>query len=371
MEHRLKQHLNLLVLAGDGIGPEVVNAGLEVLQYVCEQENLELTLTEDLLHGAAYDRYGTFCRDETVDLAKQSDALVVGSVGGPKWDALNIVGPPTERDGLMRLRKELNTFAGLRPSKCYTPLITHTPFKPEVIQGCDIMVLRELCSGLLFGYPRGIDQLPGGTRQGYDANYYLSSEIERFARIGFQLAQCREGKLVSMDKSNVMESGRLWRTVVSELADREFPEIELVHHYADNALYQMAIQPNQFDVVIADNLLGDLTSDLAGAMAGSLGMLPSACLSSLNPDETSTPGIYEPVHGSAPDIAGQNIANPIGMVLSLAMMLEYSFNRPELAGEIETAVERTLAAGILTPDLKGKATTRDVTTRIINEYKQV
>ena len=290
----MKQALNILVLDGDGIGPEVVSAGLELLQYVCEQEGLELNLTEDLLHGAAYDKYGTFCRDETVELAKKSDALIVGSVGGPKWDDLSIPGPPETKDGLMRLRKELNTFAGLRPSKCYDSLIKHTPFKTEVVKNTDIMVLREMCGGLFFGYPRGIDELPDGSFQGYDANYYTSKEIKRFARIGFELAQQRGGKLISMDKSNVMESGVLWRRVVNQIGEQAFPDIDLQHQYADNCMYQMTMNPTTFDVVIADNLLGDLASDLAGSMSGSLGMLPSASLSTLNPTIESLPGIYEP-----------------------------------------------------------------------------
>ena len=342
----LTKSLKILVLGGDGIGPEVVDAALELLVYICDHEGLSLDMSEDLLHGKAYDKYGTFCRDETVELAKQADALIVGSVGGPKWDNLNIVGSPESKDGLMRLRKELNTFAGLRPSKCYDALIDHTPFKSDVVKNTDIMVIRELCGGLFFGYPRGIDELSDGSFQGYDSNYYTSPEIERFARIGFELAGQRRGKVVSMDKSNVTESGVLWRRVVSQIGEKEYPDIELVHQYADNALYQMTRHPTAFDVIIADNLFGDLTSDLAGTMAGSLGMLPSACLSTLRPDQDSLPGIYEPVHGSAPDIEGQNIANPIGMILSVAMMLQYTFNCSDIADEIEQAVVRTISAGI-------------------------
>ena len=366
----MKQSLNIMVLPGDGIGPQVVHAAIELLDYICTHENLELIITEDLIHGAAYDKYGTFCRDETVENAKKADALVVGAVGGPKWDDLDIQGPPEHKDGLMRLRKELNTFAGLRPCKCFPEIIRNTPFRPEVVRGTDIMVLRELCGGLFFGYPRGIDELSQGQYQAYDANFYLSSEIERFARIGFKLAQLRRCELVSMDKSNVMESGVLWRKVVTDIGATEFPEIKLTHQYADNCLYQMTMNPTGFDVIIGDNLLGDLTSDLAGSMAGSLGMLPSACLSTLEPDSDSLPGIYEPVHGSAPDIANKDIANPIGMILSVAMMLQYSFGLPDLAHEIEKAVERTLASETMTPDLKGQANTRQVTQRIINEYKQ-
>ena len=366
----MKKDLNILALAGDGIGPEVVNAALRLLQFVCEHEGLELSITQDLLHGACYDKYGTFCRDETVEQAKQADALLVGSVGGPKWDKLDISGPPESKDGLMRLRKELNTFAGLRPAKCYAPLIDLTPFKPEVIKGADIMVLRELCSGLFFGYPRGIDELPDGGYQAYDSNYYTSDQIDAFARVGFELARQRRGKLVSMDKSNVTESGVLWRRVVSKLGESAYQDIELTHQYADNTLYQMTMNPGHFDVIIGDNLFGDLTSDLAGTMAGSLGMLPSACLSTLTPDEHTLPGIFEPVHGSAPDIAGQGVANPIGMILSVAMMMQYSFERNDIADEIEQAVIRTLAAGISTPDIKGRSTTGDVTQRIIDEYKQ-
>ena len=366
----MKSTLNLLVLAGDGIGPEVVNAALRVLEYVCDQEKLQLNLSEDLLHGAAYDKYGTFCRDETVERARSADALLVGAVGGPKWDSLTIPGPPQARDGLMRLRKELDTFAGLRPVKCHQSLIENTPYRPDVVSGTDIMILREMCGGLFFGYPRGIDQLSAGNFQAYDSNFYTSTEIERFARLGFELASGRNHRLISMDKSNVMESGRLWRTIVEHVGSNEYPDVALTHQYADNSLYQMVTQPSEFDVLICDNLLGDLASDLAGSMAGSLAMLPSACLSVLRPGQDSLPGIYEPVHGSAPDIAGQKIANPMGMILSTAMMLRYSFDLPEPADEIERAVDRTLASGVITPDLKGNASTDQVATRIIEEYKQ-
>lgn len=360
----------VLVLPGDGVGVEVVDAAISVLNEVTQIANINVDIEYDLIGGACYEQHNTFICDHTVELAKKTDAVIVGSVGGPKWDSLNIVGPPETKDGLMRLRKELNTFAGLRPSKCYDALISHTPFKTEVVKNTDIMVLRELCSGMFFGYPRGIDELPDGSFQGYDANYYTSTEIECFARVGFQLAQKRRGKVVSMDKSNVTESGVLWRRVVSRIGETEYPNVELIHQYADNTLYQMTMNPTSFDVVIADNLFGDLTSDLAGTMAGSLGMLPSACLSTLNPDQDSLPGIYEPVHGSAPDIAGQGIANPIGMILSVAMMLQYTFKRADITNEIEQAVIRTITAGITTPDLKGSSKTKEVTQRIIEEYKQ-
>ena len=353
----------LLVLPGDGIGPEVVTAALRVFEKLCRREQIEVEIEHDLLHGEAWDRYATFCRDETVATAKQSHALLVGAVGGPKWDALVIDGAtPADRDGLMRLREELETYACLRPSRAYEALLEQTPFKPEVVAGADILVLRELCGGLPYGTPRGIDRLDDGSFQAYDANFYTSDEIRRFALVGFEIARRRRGKLTSIDKSNVMESGILWRRIVTEVG-AEYPDIELEHLYTDNALYQMMLRPTAFDVVLSDNIFGDLASDLVASYAGSLGMLPSASLHGLNSDK---PAIYEPVHGSAPDIAGRGIANPIGAILSVALMFEYGLQRPDLTQRIETAVAQCLQAGTLSPDLGGSAGTDQVCDQILS-----
>ena len=359
--------IRLLALAGDGIGPEVVAAGLEVMTRLCQAEGLTLELEEDLLGGAAWDAHGTFCRDRTVAAARRADAVLVGAVGGPRWDSLEIAGGPADKDGLMRLRQELQVFAGLRPA-WHFPMLEHAvPIKPELVAGADIMVLRELCGGLPFGEPRGIEELPDGSFTGTDANFYGSAEIARVARVGFELARRRGGRLTSVDKANVMESGALWRRVVGQIGVAEFPDVALSHLYADNALYQIVHDPRAFDVVLGDNLFGDLISDLAGTIAGSLGMLPSASLSGL---EGGGPAIYEPVHGSAPDIAGQGIANPFGMILSVAMAFDYSLARPDLARRIEAAVERTLAAGVLPADLGGRAATSEVTKRVILEMSR-
>jgi len=352
----------LLVLPGDGIGPEVVGAALRVFEAVCARESIALDLTHDLLHGASFERYGTFCRDETVAAAKRSDAVLVGAVGGARWDDIVTEGSsPAERDGLMRLREELDTYACLRPSRSYPCLLDQTPFRAEVVSGADLLVLRELCGGLPYGEPRGIDRLDDGSYQAYDANFYTSEEIRRIATVGFELARRRRGKLTSLDKSNVMESGILWRRIVNEVGE-SYPDIDLEHLYADNGLYQMMRCPRAFDVVLADNIFGDLASDLAATFAGSLGMLPSASLQGLDTDKTA---LYEPVHGTAPDIAGRGIANPIGTVLSVALMFDYSLRRPDLARQVENAVQACLEAAVLPADLGGKATTDEVCAAIL------
>ncbi len=356
----------ILVLAGDGIGPEVVAAGVAVLEHVASAAGVALLLEEDLLGGAAFDRHGTFCRDETVRKAAAADAVLVGAVGGPKWDAIEVQGTPMDKDGLVRLRKELDVFACLRPARSYRSLLRRTPFREDVVADVDVMVLRELCGGVYFGEPRGARRRDDGGLEAFDANIYSSHEIARIARVGFALARRRGGGLVSVDKANVMESGVLWRRVVAEIGAREFSDIALRHLYADNALFQLVRDPRAFDVILADNLFGDLISDLAAAFAGSLGMLPSASLHWLAPPgQRSRPGIYEPVHGTAPDIAGKGIANPLGTILSVAMLFEYGLGRPDLARAIEAAVERTLAAAVLTPDLGGTADTAAVTKSVI------
>jgi len=381
-----RDEFTVLALGGDGIGPEVVGAGVEVLLAVAKSEGLRIEIEEDLLHGAAWERYGTFCRDETVARAREVDAVLVGAVGDPRFDdyladggspvderaeAGAVARDPADKDGLMRLRRDLDVFAGLRPARAFEALVERTPFRPEVVRGADLMMVRELCGGAYFGLPRGIERLPGGTRRAFDATVYTEAEIERIARIGFELARRRRRRLLSVDKANVMESGMLWREVVSDIGAREYSDIALTHFYADNAAYQLARAPRDFDVVLSDNLLGDLLSDQAGAIAGSLGMLPSASLAGLPPEgEPAKPGLYEPVHGSAPDIAGQGIANPHGTILSVAMMFEYGFALPALARRIEHAVEHTLATGPRTPDLGGEAGSASVTHAVIDAYRE-
>lgn len=381
-----RDRFTVLALGGDGIGPEVVGAGVEVLLAVAKSAGLRIEIEEDLLHGAAWERYGTFCRDETVARAREVDAVLIGAVGDPRFDdyladdgspveedaeAGAVARDPADKDGLMRLRRDLDVFAGLRPARAFAALVERTPFRPAVVRGADLMVLRELCGGAYFGLPRGIERLAGGGRRAFDSTVYTEAEIERIARVGFELARRRRRRLLSVDKANVMESGMLWREVVSDIGARDYSDVALTHFYADNAAYQLARAPRDFDVVLADNLLGDLLSDQAGAVAGSLGMLPSASLAGLPPDgEPAKPGIYEPVHGSAPDIAGQGIANPYGTILSVAMMFEYGFARPGIACRIEHAVARTLEAGPRTPDIGGDAGTAEVTNAVIDACRE-
>lgn len=361
--------LKVLALGGDGIGPEVVNAALQVLDVAARRLSLHVDLTEDLLGGAAWDKLGMFISPDTLVRAKKSHGILVGAVGGPKWDHITVDGGPEEQDGLMKLRHELQVFACLRHAKTRSALLNHTAFRPEILSGTDIMLMRELCGGAMFTNMRGIAELDRGERRAYDLNEYTSTEIERFARVGFEVARRRQRQVVSVDKSNVFVAGGLWRDVVNEVRNKEFPDVELTHFFADNAAYQLCCRPAEFDVILADNLFGDMLSDQVGAFAGSLGMLPSACVSEL-PEHgcLETPAIYEPVHGSAPDIVGEGIANPIGTILSVGMMLEYSGGRPDGAKRIDMAVEAALSAGIMTPDLGGTNTTKEVADAIIRHF---
>ncbi|MBE1283256.1 MAG: 3-isopropylmalate dehydrogenase [Rhodobacteraceae bacterium] len=353
----------ILALGGDGIGPEVLNAGLTVAEAVAAAEGLRLTIQEGLLHGAAWDTHGTFCADDTLARAKAADAVLVGAVGGPKWDVIRVPGGPEMQDGLMRLRYELDSFVGLRPARFWAPLADRTPFRPGVADGADILVLREMCGGVMFAKPRGQTER-NGLRYAYDTAAYDEGEIARIMRAGFALAGQRSGRIVSADKANVMESYKLWRQVAVEVAE-DYPDLTLSNMYADNCAYQIARDPLAFDVVVGCNLIGDFLSDLAAIVSGGLGMLPSACLCDVPDPGRVCKGIYEPVHGSAPDIAGQGIANPIGMILSVGMMFRFSLGRADLDARIEAAVERVLAAGIGTPDIGGTASTRDVTGAVL------
>ena len=339
---------------------------LEEIQYSLEYG---FNITEDLLHGQAWDEYGTFCRDETVITAKESDAVLVGAVGGEKWDNILPEGKPEEKDGLMRLRRELGVFAGLRPAWTSERLHSITSFKAGHIKGLNILVLRELCGGTFFSVPRGVTTIDNGQQIGVDTTVYNTDEIVRHAKVGFELASQRRKNLVSVDKANVMESGVLWRKVVTDVS-KEYPDVCLRHLYADNCAYQLAKKPTQFDVILTDNLFGDLLSDLTGALIGSLGMLPSASLSSLKIDPAmNAPGIYEPVHGSAPDIAGQGTVNPLGMLLSVGMMLEYGFGDSDAALKLRTSVDNALSKGVRTRDIGGKASTIEMTDAVIQAWK--
>jgi 3-isopropylmalate dehydrogenase len=339
---------SLLILPGDGIGPEVMAEVRKVIDWF-GQNGLPFEVEEGLVGGCAYDAHGTPLTDETMDRAQAADAILLGAVGGPKWDDLDFSVKP-ER-GLLRLRKEMDLFANLRPAQCFDALADFSSLKREVVAGLDIMIVRELTSGVYFGEPRGIIK-EGNERVGINTQRYTESEIARVARSAFELARKRQNKLCSMEKANVMESGVLWRNVVSEVHQAEYPDVELSHMYADAGAMQLTRWPKQFDVIVTDNLFGDLLSDLAAMLTGSLGMLPSASLG-LQQANGRPKALYEPVHGSAPDIAGQGKANPIACILSFAMALRYSFDDGAAADQVERAVESVLAEGLRTADLLG------------------
>jgi len=346
----------ILVTPGDGVGPEVMTEALRVLDWLAEHRGLDLVREEALVGGAAIDAEGAAISDETVARAKAADAVLFGSVGGPKWDGKGFDNRP--EIAILRLRKELGLFANLRPAMVYDPLVDASSLKPEVIRGLDIMIVRESTGGVYFGEPRGIETLPNGVRRGVNTEVYDTIEIERVARVAFELAQKRGKRLCSVEKANVMESGLLWREHVTSLAP-DYPDVSLSHMYADNCAMQLARNPRQFDVIVTGNLFGDLLSDLASMLTGSLGMLPSATLGA--PDASGRrPSLYEPIHGSAPDIAGQGIANPLAQILSTAMMLRYSLDRAADADLVERAVVTALERGARTRDLGGDLTTRQM-----------
>ncbi|MEZ5686681.1 MAG: 3-isopropylmalate dehydrogenase [Paracoccaceae bacterium] len=340
---------SILILPGDGIGPEVMAEVKKIISWYGDKRGLAFDVNEDLVGGAAYDVHGVPLADETMAKAQEVDAVLLGAVGGPKYDVLDFSVKP-ER-GLLRLRKEMDLFANLRPAQCFDALADFSSLKKDVVAWLDIMIVRELTSGVYFGTPRGIFE-ENGERYGVNTQRYTESEIERVARSAFELAKRRGNKVCSMEKANVMESGILWREVVQRVHDEEYPEVELSHMYADNGAMQLVRWPKQFDVIVTDNLFGDILSDCAAMLTGSLGMLPSASLGA--PMENGRPkAMYEPVHGSAPDIAGQGKANPIACILSFAMALRYSFDQGDEATRLEQAIEKVLADGVRTADLMG------------------
>ena len=338
---------SILILAGDGIGPEVMGEVKKIITWYGEKRDLAFDVSEDLVGGCAYDKYGTPLHADTMAKAQAVDAVLLGAVGGPQYDTLDFSVKP-ER-GLLRLRKEMDLFSNLRPAQCFDALADFSSLKKDVVAGLDIMIVRELTSGIYFGEPRGIIE-EGNERVGINTQRYTESEIARVARSAFELARKRGNKVCSMEKANVMESGILWRQVVTEVHQAEYSDVELSHMYADAGAMQLCRWPKQFDVIVTDNLFGDLLSDAAAMLTGSLGMLPSASLGA--PMANGRPkALYEPVHGSAPDIAGQGKANPIACILSFAMALRYSFDQGAEADRLEKAVEKVLADGVRTADL--------------------
>lgn len=350
--------LNILVIPGDGIGPEVTREAVRVLEHVAKKWNHELNLTEALLGGVAIHKTGSPFPEETRKLALEADATLLGAVGLPEFDEL----PPEKRPekGLLGLRKALDVFANLRPIVAYESLIDSSPLKNDIVRGTDMLIVRELTAGVYFGTPRGISNV-SGERVAVNSMIYRQSEVERVAKMAFSLAQKRRNKLTSVDKANVLENSQMWREVVAGVA-KDYPDVELNHMLVDNCAMQLVLNPTQFDVVVTENLFGDILSDEGAVLAGSIGMLPSASIGEQLPNGAWR-GLYEPVHGSAPDIAGQNKANPLAAIGSVAAMLSYSFGLTEEASAVEAAVEKVLREGPLTGDLKpgaGAGTTEDV-----------
>ncbi len=335
---------HILLLPGDGIGPEVVAETKKIIDWFSANGPMKFTTSEALLGGAAYDAVGTPFPDETVVEAKKSDAVLLGAVGGPKWESLPIASRPEK--GLLGIRKALGLFANLRPAQCFPALADASTLKTDVISGLDIMIVRELTGGIYFGQPRGVETLADGTRRGFNTEVYTSPEVHRIARVAFALAAKRGGKVCSVDKANVLECTEMWREEVIKIHAAEYPQIALSHMYVDNAAMQLVRNPKQFDVMVTTNMFGDILSDVASMLTGSLGMLPSASLGA-----AGTPGVYEPVHGSAPDIAGKQLANPIATILSFAMMLRYSFDMGAEADKLEKAVQTVLDQGLRTADI--------------------
>jgi 3-isopropylmalate dehydrogenase len=338
----------VLLLPGDGIGPEVMAEVRRTMNWFARRQGISFETAEDLVGGVSIGRHGTPLTDAVMAKALDADAVLFGAVGGPRYDDLPFEQKP-ER-GLLRLRKELGLFANLRPAKVFDALVDSSSLKPELVRGLDIMILRELTGGIYFGEPRGIETLPDGQRRGINTQVYTTDEILRVARVGFELARQRHGRVCSVEKANVMESGVLWREEVQKLHDAEYEDVELSHMYADNCAMQLVRQPKQFDVIVTDNLFGDLLSDCAAMLTGSLGMLPSASLGAPGPDGRRK-ALYEPVHGTAPDIAGKGQANPIAMLQSFSMMLRYSFDQSAAADLLDDAIGRVLAGGLRTADV--------------------
>ena len=360
----------ILLLPGDGIGPEVVAEVKKIIQWFNNKKSLDFQTEEDLVGGASFERHKKPITDEVFYKALEADAVILGAVGGPKWDDLEFSKRP-ER-ALLKLRKELKLFANLRPAICFKQLVDASSLKPEIVSGLDIMIVRELTGGIYFGEPRGIKPIENGERKGINTHVYTSSEIIRVTKVAFELAQKRNKKVTSCEKSNVMEAGILWREEVQKVKDEEYPNIELNHMLADNCAMQLLRNPKQFDVIVTDNLFGDILSDEAAMLTGSLGLLPSASLGAKDKNGKMR-SMYEPVHGSAPDIAGTGKANPIATILSFSMALRYSLNLDKEADNLDQAVQKVLDDGLRTKDIlsqgKKEVSTSQMGDAIISKLK--
>jgi 3-isopropylmalate dehydrogenase len=346
---------HILILEGDGIGPEIVREARKVLDVVNAKFNLGLTFESDHMGGCAIDAYGVPLADSTLEKARKADAILLGAVGGPKWDKLDRSIRPEK--GLLKIRSQLGLYANLRPALLYPQLVDASSLKPEVVSGLDILIVRELAGGIYFGEPRGIRVLENGEREGFNTYKYSESEIVRIGRTAFEMARKRNRKVCSVDKANVLEATMLWREVMDTL-HKEYPDVELSHMYVDNAAMQLVRAPKQFDVLVTGNMFGDILSDAAAMLTGSIGMLPSASL------DKDGRGMYEPCHGSAPDIAGQGIANPLATILSVSMMLRYSLGYPQVADAIEAAVGKVLDQGYRTADIYTEGKTKVSTSQM-------
>ena len=362
---------NILLLAGDGVGPEVMAEVKKIIDWLNKNKKTDIEISEELVGGASYDENKTPLTDEVLYKAMDSDAVLLGAVGGPKYDKLDFSKRP-ER-ALLRLRKEMRLFANLRPAICFSELVSTSTLKPEIISDLDIMIVRELTGGVYFGEPRGIKPLENDEREGVNTHRYTSKEIIRVAKVAFDLAKKRKKLVTSVEKSNVMEAGLLWREEVEKLhSDKTYKDIKLNHMLADNCAMQLVRNPKQFDVILTDNLFGDMLSDEAAMTTGSLGMLPSASLSEKD-KKGRIRSMYEPCHGSAPDIAGKGTANPIAMILSFSMALKYSLNQDDLSLDVDNAIKKVLSDGLRTPDImeegKRKVSTAEMGSAILEKLK--
>jgi 3-isopropylmalate dehydrogenase len=345
----------VVALQGDGIGPEIMAEALKVIDWFNKNAGAAIEIIPGDIGGMSIDKHGVPLSDDTLAACHKADAVLLAAVGGPKWDKVDYNIRPEA--GLLKLRKALDLFANLRPAKVFDALAAASTLKPEIVKGLDILIVRELTGGVYFGEPRGIETLPDGQRRGVNTQVYTTSEILRVARVAFDLAQKRQNRVCSCEKANVMESGKLWREEVTLLHEEEYKNVALSHMYADNCAMQLLKNPAQFDVIVTDNLFGDILSDEAAMLTGSLGMLPSASLGALQGDGRRA-ALYEPIHGSAPDIAGKGLANPLAIILSIAMMFRYSFDMPAAADRLEQAVETVLGKGLRTADIMSKGCTQ-------------
>ena len=360
---------NILLLPGDGIGHEISKEAEKIFNWLDKNTNLEFEISKELIGGASIDEYGEPITNKVLSLAKKSDAILLGAVGGPKWEKLDFIKRP-ER-GLLKIRKELDLFANFRPAIVFDALVSASSLKEEIISDLDIMIIRELTSGIYFGEPRGVEKISGNIKKGFNTLVYHSDEIERIATVGFEIAMKRNKKLCSIDKANVLESTELWRDVVNDVS-KKFPEIHLTHMYVDNAAMQLVRNPKQFDVIVTTNMFGDILSDCASMLTGSLGMLPSASIGINSNGQKKA--MYEPVHGSAPDISGQGVSNPLAMILSVGMMFEYSLDKKVIAEKINDAVRSVLEKGFRTKDIYSEnkilLSTNEMGDKVLEEIKE-